>query len=213
MKSYFQRIIPSLFLLAFLNAMALAGPITIAPGTSVSATAGNVASANFSLSNDGRVLTINLVNISSDPNLGIYLFDLNSPLSYFNQVTGSSFTGTATGSRPWSPTPTDNFGGTSTYTARGFNSPLDVSLFISSKPGFANTGVLFSGDSVTFTLSFIGPTVPFTSFSLNPTVSLISRDYQLSTLPLNAVPEPATLFLLGAGLSASIMKLQRRRRK
>ena len=201
-----------LFTLAFLHLSAYADPVTLNPGTSATfnyvstfGTAGQ-ATATFSLSADGKTLTVGFLNTStSDTFLSGIGFNTSPDLA----TTSAIFSGLPSGAT-WSYT-SGGGGGIGNFEAGAYGNGKYNRL----KPG--------QGGTLTLTLS-----APQTNcFTLDVTMThLTSLPDGSSQKPVGVrvgggpprplpaeVPEPATLLLVGTSLLTTLPALRRRLKK
>lgn len=178
-------------MLMALNTVAYADPVTIVQGQSVTFIyqstqfAGSSAQATFTL--QGNQLTINYTNTSNN---GTFLSGIGFDTTPNLNVTNASF---SAGSQ-WQFS--DHGGGLGGFEARVF--------------GNGNNGRLAPGQSGTVVLTV--SSVP-ASLTIDLTrAHLTSLPNGNSEKPAGAVPEPATVLLLGSGLAGIAAKMRRRRK-
>ena len=197
-----------LFTLAFLHLSAYADPVTLNPGTSATfnyvstfGTAGQ-ATATFSLSADGKTLTVGFLNTStSDTFLSGIGFNTSPDLA----TTSAIFSGLPSGAT-WSYT-SGGGGGIGNFEAGAYGNGNNNRL----KPG--------EGGTLTLTLSSPLPQGITLDTSIAHLTSLPDGSSQKvigvgggPPSPPAEVPEPATLVLAGTSLLAALPAMRRRKK-
>ena len=172
-----------------------ADPVTLTPGGSTSFVyqspnfAGSTALATFSLSADGTTLTVTLTNVSTN---GTFVSGVGFDTTPNVALQSSSATA------GWTAGPGPG-GGLGSFELIAF--------------GNGNPDRLAQGESATATFVFTGP---ISSLTIDQSIAhLTSLPNGQSEKPPGVVnvPEPATLFLLGAGMLGLGAKVRRSRRR